>query len=122
MRRHDLELVRDILEGIEAIDRAETTAACHRDDGEVAQVTRDAIQHRVFTIGEAVRALSPDLRDDHPAVPWSELERLGDLAGHPSGKPDPQIFRATVGEPVRALRAGCWAILAESVRVGEDEP
>jgi len=122
MRRRDLDLVRDILECIEAIDRAAALEARYQDDPEVAPVSRDAIQHNVFTIGEAVRALSADVRDDHPAVAWSELERLGDLAGRPGGKPDPHIVRATAGEPFRGLRAGCRAILAESVRVGEDEP
>lgn len=122
MRRRDLDLVRDILECFEAIDRAEATGQRYQDDPEVAPVALDAIRHRVFTIGEAVKALSSDLREDRPAVPWAEMERLGDLAGYPARTPDPQIVRGTASEPARRLRAGCRAILAESVRVGEDEP
>jgi uncharacterized protein with HEPN domain len=74
----------------------------------------DAVQHRVFTIGEAVKALSPDLRQRHPGVPWSDIARMRDLIGHHYYKRDSEIVRATIGEPVEALRVVCQAILAES--------
>jgi uncharacterized protein with HEPN domain len=118
----DIERVRDILDCIEAIDRAEVTLQRYPGDLDVAQVALDAVQHRVFTIGQAVKALSLDMREDHPAVPWSDMARLRDLIGDHYDKLDPQIIRATIGEPVKRLRAACQAILSESVRAGEDEP
>jgi uncharacterized protein with HEPN domain len=120
--RSDIERIRDILDCIEAIDRAEATVQRYPGDLDVAQVALDAVQHRVFTMGEAVKALSLDMREDHPAVPWSDMARMRDLLGHQYYKLDPQIVRATIGEPVKRLQAACRAILLESVRAGEDEP
>ena len=88
-------------------------------DPDVAKVALDAVQRRVFTIGEAVNALSQDVRQRHPDVPWSDMARMRDLIGHHYYKLDPQIVRATIGAHVERLRSACEAILAESV--GEDE-
>jgi Protein of unknown function DUF86 len=59
-------------------------------------------------------ALSSGLRDAHPEVPWSDIARMRDLIGHHYYKLDPQIVRATIGDPVARLRAACEAILAGS--------
>lgn len=122
MSRSDTERLRDILECIEAIDRAEATLQRYERDLEVARVALDAVRHRVFMIGEEVKSLSLDIREDHPGVPWSDMARMSELIGHHYLELDPQIIRATIGEPVTHLRAACRAIVAESVRTGEDEP
>ena len=119
MSRTDTERVRDILESIEAIDRAEATVRRHPGDPDIAEVALDAVHRRVFTIGEAVKALSPDLRQRHPGVPWSDIARMRDLIGHDYYKLDSEIVRATIGEPVEALRVACQAIPAESA--GQDD-
>jgi len=118
----DIEHVRDILECIEAIDRAEVTVQRYGGDFDVAWVALDAVQFRVVTIADAVESLSLDLREDHPAVAWSDMARLRDLIGPPYDNLDPNTVRVSIGELVRALGSVCRAILAESVRVGEDEP
>jgi uncharacterized protein with HEPN domain len=119
--RSDTERLRDILECIEAIDRAEATVRRYPGDPDVAQVAMDAVQRRVFTIGEAVKALSRGLRQRHPDVPWSDMARMRDLIGHHYYKLDPQIVRATIGAPVERLRAACEAILAEFDGEEEDK-
>lgn len=115
MSRTDGQRLRDIVESIDAIDRADTLLAEHPQDTDVAQVALDAIHYRVFTIGEAVKALPSGLRDAHPEVPWSNIARMRDLIGHHYYKLDPQIVRATIGEPITRLRAACEAILAGSL-------
>ncbi len=55
------------------------------------------------------------LRDHQPA-------RMRDLIGHHYDKLDPQIVRATIGEPVEQLRAACEAILEEPATRDEPEP
>jgi uncharacterized protein with HEPN domain len=122
IQRSDHECLDDILDCIEAIDRAEAAVQRYPDDVEVAQVAFDALQHRVFTIEEAVRSLSLEVREDHPAIVWSDMARLHDLVGADEDALDPANLRATIGEPLKRLRAACRAILAESVRAGEDEP
>jgi uncharacterized protein with HEPN domain len=118
--RTDDQRLRDIVESIDAIDRADTLLREHPPDTDVARVALDAIHYRVFTIGEAVKALSSGLRDAHLEVPWSDIARMRDLIGHHYYKLDPQIVRATIGDPVARLRAACEAILAGSL-APEDE-
>ena len=51
MSRTDTERLRDILECVEGIDRAEATARRYSHDLDVAQVALDAVQRHVFTLG-----------------------------------------------------------------------
>jgi uncharacterized protein with HEPN domain len=74
--RSDPERLRDILECIEAIDRAEATVARYPGDPDVARIGLDAVQSRIFTIGEAVKGLSLGLRHRYPDVPWSDMARM----------------------------------------------
>lgn len=113
MSRTDAERLRDILTAIEAIDRAEALAARHPDDADLADAVLAAAQFHVFTIGEAVKALSADLTGGHPEVPWSDIARMRDLIGHHYYKLDAQIVRATVGAPLGTLRNACLALLSE---------
>jgi len=117
----DLERVRAILGCLEAIDRAEATGLRHAMDPEVGGLALDAVRYRLHLVGALVASLSADLRDDRPAVPWSDLARLGELIGD-DDLSDPQRVHARIAEPVSALRSACQSILGESVRAGEDEP
>ncbi|MEP7192149.1 MAG: HepT-like ribonuclease domain-containing protein [Actinomycetota bacterium] len=121
-RNSDLGHVREILDCIGAIDLAEAVVQRHDGDPDVGGVFLDAVRYRLVTISAAVESLSQELREDHPAVPWSDMARLGDLIGDDNDEVDPEMVSATIGEPVRGLRSACQAILGESVRVGEDEP
>jgi len=122
MNDSDRESVLDILECIEAIDRAELAQRRLPDDPDVCRVTLDVIRHSLLTIEGAVRSLSVDLCEDHPAVPWSDMARIADLTGPADDRLDPQSVRASIGRPLQQLRTACRAIMAESVRIGEDEP
>ena len=121
--------MRAILGCLEAIDRAQATGLRHAKDPEVAGVALDAVRYRLHAVGELVGSLSADVREDRPAVPWSDLARLGELIGNDDdliGNDDelsgPQRLQATIAEPVTRLRSACQSILGESVRAGEDEP
>lgn len=120
--RPDLQMVREILDCIEAINRAGAVVQRHGGDLEVGRIALDAVRYRVAMIVEAVESLSVDLREDHPAVPWSDLARMGDLIGDDDDKLGHPMVSSTIDEPVRRLWAACQAILGESVRIGEDEP
>jgi uncharacterized protein with HEPN domain len=121
-RESDLACVREILGCIEATDSALATAQRYEPDPEVARMALDALRYRIGRIGSAVETLSLDLRENHPAVPWSDMARVSDLIGDDDDKPDIQMVRITLGQPVKRLRSACLAILGESVRAGEDEP
>ncbi len=38
-----------------------------------SDVLQDAVMRQVQIIGEAARALSPEIRDEHPEVPWQGI-------------------------------------------------
>jgi uncharacterized protein with HEPN domain len=122
LSRADTDHVREVLGCVEAIDRAEAAVLRYEHDQEVARIALDAVRHRVLEIGEAVSALSLEMREDHPAVPWSVMARMGDLLGHSDDNLDPRIALAALSGPLKHLRTACQAILGETVRVGEDEP
>lgn len=113
MSRSDRHRLRDILAAVEAIDRAEAVAHRHSDDGELPEVVLAAIQFHVFTIGEAVKALTGEIKDQQPDVPWSDIARMRDLIGHHYYKLDGTIVRATIGDPLDRLRAACEVLLAD---------
>ena len=74
--------------------------------------------HRHRSVRRSVEgtALSYDL------AACTGMARLGDLIGSPYDRLDPNTVRATIGESGKQLGSACRAILAESARVGEDEP
>lgn len=113
MSRSDLERILDILECIEAIRLAEATRDRYAHDADVAQVAADAVQRRVFTIGEAVKALSDETTSAHPEVPWSRIARMRDLIGHHYYKLDHATIHATIDEPLRELGGACSTICTE---------
>jgi uncharacterized protein with HEPN domain len=44
--------------------------------------TQFAVLHQLMVIGEAVKRLSSEFRDDHPAVPWSLMAGMRDKLIH----------------------------------------
>lgn len=62
--------LRDILAAIERIYRYTPPTRADLDNDER---TQDAIVHRFMVIGEAASALSKELRDAHPEVPWKQI-------------------------------------------------
>ena len=44
--------------------------------------TQSAILHQFMVIGEAVKRLSPTLRDNHPSVPWRLIAGMRDKLIH----------------------------------------
>lgn len=121
-RRPDLDLVREILHRIKEIDRAEATVRRCAADPDVAQMGLDAVRYHLWSLRDMVGSLSEGLREDHPAVEWSVLSRLGERIGADDDGIDVQTVAASVGDLLRALGSACRSILGESVRAGEDEP
>jgi uncharacterized protein with HEPN domain len=80
---------------VEVMERARASG----DDGEELMAF-DALLYRLLVIGEAVKALPPELLDQEPQVPWGEVARLRDLLAHHYYRVDPQIIRHTVDAPL----------------------
>jgi uncharacterized protein with HEPN domain len=52
------------------------------DWGAVNIKDQDAIILRLIVIGEAAKRLSPELRDNHPEIPWRQMAGLRDIVVH----------------------------------------
>ena len=68
--RDDQERLLDIQETIERVERY---AAQGREVFESNELVQNWIVHHPQIIGEACRALSSELREGHPEVPWSKI-------------------------------------------------
>jgi uncharacterized protein with HEPN domain len=44
--------------------------------------TQSAIAHQLMVIGEAVKRLSPELREGHPEIPWALIAGMRDKLIH----------------------------------------
>ena len=44
--------------------------------------TQRAICMTLLNIGEIVKSISDDLKQDHPEIPWREISGLRDMAAH----------------------------------------
>ena len=110
MSHDDARRAADILEAIDAITNAVDVMNSHDTDDPVTAICLDAITYRVFTIGEATKAMSTRATGAHPEVPWSNIARIRDLIGHHYYRRDPQIILATIRDPLTQLGEACAQI------------
>ena len=43
---------------------------------------RSAVVHQLTVIGEAVARLSPEVKDPHPEIPWTDIKGLRNIVVH----------------------------------------
>jgi len=108
---------------LRAVDAMERARASGDDDEEL--MAFDALLYRLLVIGEAVKALPPELLDQEPKVPWREVARLRDLLAHHYHRVDPQIIRRTVDAPLQDLQVAAGRLLqrpADVIGAAEPDP
>ena len=97
---------------LEAIERVERYAA----RGEQAFRRDELIQtwmvRNIQVIGEAARALSQDLRDNHPNIPWSSVIGMRHVLVHDYFDVDLDIVWRVIEQDVPALKHNIRNILA----------
>ena len=76
MSRYDRARLDDIADAIGVIH--EHLERGGLDDG----LIYDAVRVRLIEIGEAVKAISPDLLEEAPSIPWREIARMRDHLAH----------------------------------------
>ena len=77
-------------------------------------VLYDAAQYRLIILGEAVKRFTPEFRDEHDGVAWSDIAGLRDILVHAYHRVDAgQVFRIATRD-VPALLAYIEPLLPES--------
>ena len=79
----------------------------------------DAVRVRLIEIGEAVKAISPELLDEAPGIPWSAIARMRDHLAHHYFDTDHAIVTDIVENELEDLRD---AVRVLSERVESDDP
>lgn len=68
------------------------------------RAAQQAVAYNLAVLGEAARALSGDLRDRHPEVPWGDVIAQRNVVVHEYHRLDLDILWATISNDVPALR------------------
>jgi len=71
----------------------------------------DAVLHNFEIIGEAVRHLPAEFRDDHQDIPWRDIAGMRDIVAHVYFALDVDILWKGIREDVPTLLSGVEAII-----------
>lgn len=109
MTRRDRQRLDDVLAALDAIDG-------HVARGDLTDgLVYDAVRVRLIEVGEAVKALPPDLLAAEPGLPWSEIARMRDHLAHRYFDTTHAIVASTVAQDLPRLRQAVVALLRRHV-------
>ena len=100
MRDTDVRL-RDIRDAIDLITKYSNQGREAFDQNELIQIW---IIHYLMMIGEAVRSLPKDLKDQHPEIPWAKINRMRNILIHIYFGVDKDIVWQMVEKDLPALK------------------
>jgi uncharacterized protein with HEPN domain len=106
--RDDRERLRDVLEAIERIERYASRGRSVFEEDELIQ---NWVLHHLQIIGEAMRAVSPELRELHPVVPWKQVIGMRNILVHHYFSTDLEIVWQAVEKDLPALKSSVRDIL-----------
>ena len=114
MSRSDSERMQDILDAIAharvADERLRLADVGGYEPG--VRIAFQAILHNLFVIGEAVRALSPEVFEAAPDIPWNQIAATRDVIGHQYHRILPGLIHRTVREDLAPLECSVRALMA----------
>lgn len=73
------------------------------DSPELGPMAYDAVLRNLAVIGEAVKALPDDFKDQHPDVPWTSIAGLRNLVVHEYFRVNPDQIRGIVDNQLSHL-------------------
>jgi uncharacterized protein with HEPN domain len=112
LSRDERERLTDILEALEAI--AEYAGASLEDLSIDEPVVLDAVLLRLIVIGEAIKSLSPDLRERASDIPWGKYAGLRDVIAHQYFRIQAQIIENTIRRDLPELRRAVQQLLTRT--------
>ena len=110
-----------LLDILEAISRIERYAAKGRAAFDADELLQTWVVHHIEIIGEAVRALSPELRAAHSSVPWREIVRMRNVLVHAYFGIDLERVWLVVEKDLPALQRQVTQVLEHEERLRREE-
>jgi uncharacterized protein with HEPN domain len=105
MSRHDRQRLEDILAAIDAI-------RAHLTRGELSDaLVFDAVRVRLIEIGEAVKALPPEVLANEPDLPWAQIAGMRNRLAHRYFDTSHAILAATVEHDLPELERATRSLL-----------
>jgi uncharacterized protein with HEPN domain len=80
MNKDPLVFIEHVLESIDAIK--EYTKGLSKEDFSSSKEKQDAVLRRIEIIGEAVKNLPADVKDEYPKIPWKQIAGMRDIVAH----------------------------------------
>lgn len=75
----------------------------HLDSAELGAMAYDAVLRNLAVIGEAVKALPEDFKQEHAGTPWSSIAGLRNVVVHEYFRVDPDMIRDIVDNQLAPL-------------------
>jgi uncharacterized protein with HEPN domain len=107
--RPDRTLLQDVIDAANALERftsGKSEAEFHEDE-----MLQSAVVFQLIIIGEAVNRLSPELKQQHPAVPWRPAIDQRNVIAHGYFALDWQVVWTTVTNDIPAFRQQIQSII-----------
>ena len=97
MNRSDADRLDDIASAI-------TSIRSHLHHGPITvEIVLDAVSMRLLEIGEAVKAVSPELTATEPDIPWRDIAGMRDFLAHHYFAMNPEIVQLTIDKRLAPL-------------------
>lgn len=97
----DQETLIDIVQAAQRVIRF--TQGVSRTELESNEEKQAAILYQLTIIGEATKRLSPDLRNQHPTIPWKQMAGMRDIVTHHYDEVDPDVVWDVVQDDIPRL-------------------
>ena len=97
----------------EAIERIEKYASKGRETFEDDELIQNWILHHLQVIGEAARAISDELKDEHDQMPWLQIVGMRHILVHRYFEVDPDLIWSVVEDDVPVLKQQIELILKD---------
>lgn len=81
----------------------------------------DAVAMRLLEIGEAVKALSPEITATEPEIRWRDIAGMRDFLAHHYFATNPDVFQAVIDKDLGPLSAAVHRMAAIASRPDEVE-
>jgi uncharacterized protein with HEPN domain len=115
MTPEDLAYLQHILDAILSIEEF-SEGIGSAEDLRNHRLERAGIERMLTIIGEAAKMVSPELRAEHPEIPWREAAGMRDMIVHHYFGVDYEAVFLTLRDDLPILKQGIRTILSEAGR------